>query len=367
MNPVITDREIRMLEFDAIRERLAEGALTPPARRRARELLPIAQWEAVERLLRETGEGRLLCAKGAVPLHETGDLEPVLERARRGGVLSGEELYAVSTFLRGVQRCRQFFRGEEAAALYPLLSALAGSLQGSEELLRQLRRSVDSDGSVLDEASPELASLRRKQRALQEQIREKMNSYLRSSFSRYLQEPLITIRNGRYVLPVKQEYRHQLKGDCSRPIRQRGDPVRGTGAGGDHAERAFFPGPAGGAGGGADPLPAQRPGRPALRGASGRLGDLHRAGFYPCPGTAESGDGGSRPRLFPQGSSRLHLEEARHPLLEDPVPLNLSLGEDLRVMVITGPNTGGENGGLEDGGPDGGYGPVRPAPARRAR
>jgi len=342
LNPVITDREIRMLEFDAIRERLAEGALTPPARRRARELLPIAQWEAVERLLRETGEGRLLCAKGAVPLHETGDLEPVLERARRGGVLSGEELYAVSTFLRGVQRCRQFFRGEEAAALYPLLSALAGSLQGSEELLRQLRRSVDSDGSVLDEASPELASLRRKQRALQEQIREKMNSYLRSSFSRYLQEPLITIRNGRYVLPVKQEYRHQLKGivhdqsASGATLFVEPEPVvimqNELSSLARQEEREV------------ERILSQLSALVGQRSAE-LLGDWEiytELDFILARGRLSLEMGGAAPRLFPQGSSRLHLEEARHPLLEDPVPLNLSLGEDLRVMVITGPNTGGK-------------------------
>ena len=97
--------------------------------------------------------------------------------------------------------------------IYPLLSGLASLLDGCAALGRELARCIDPDGELLDSASPELASLRRRERRLQENIREKMDSYLRNPAKRrLLQEVLITIRGNRFVLPVKQEYRHQISG-----------------------------------------------------------------------------------------------------------------------------------------------------------
>ena len=115
---IITDREIKVLEFDAIRERLAALASTPMGRQRALELMPLADAAAVEQLLRETGEGRLLHARGVFSPPSMADIEPYVLRADKGGILSGAELAAVALFLKGARRWQQLMKSEEPR-LYP--------------------------------------------------------------------------------------------------------------------------------------------------------------------------------------------------------------------------------------------------------
>ncbi len=344
MNQVITAREIEALEFNEIRERLAALAVTPMGRRAAKTLLPSADREIVERRLGETGEGRLLCARTAFSISPVEDIAPLVNRAGKGGALQGGELAAVVRFLQGVRRWRRFFESGEKGDLYPLLNALASLFDGCASLFGELSRCIDPDGHLLDSASPALASLRRRERTLQERIREKLDSYLREPAKRrYLQEALVTIRGGRFVLPVKQEYRQQISG-----------VVHDQSASG----ATLF----------VEPLPvvqlqneltgvrneSARESERILRELSGKTAAaaeplLHDCSLYGrldlivARGRLSLEQNGAAPQLLLEGGKELHLEEARHPLLgEKAVPLTVTMDQGCRVMVITGPNTGGK-------------------------
>ncbi|NLA26341.1 MAG: endonuclease MutS2, partial [Firmicutes bacterium] len=213
MADVITAREIESLEFNEIRKSLAALTVTSMAKQGAERLLPSADCFVVERRLQETGEGRLLWSRGLFSLSPVEDISPLVVRAEKGGALQGSDLAAVGAFLKGVQRCRRFFQDGGKAEMFPLMAGLALTMNGCAALSREMNRCIDSDGEVLDSASPELGTLRRRERRLQENIREKMDSYLRNPAQRrLLQEAIITIRGNRFVLPVKQEYSRQIRG-----------------------------------------------------------------------------------------------------------------------------------------------------------
>ena len=344
MTDVITGREIKSLEFNEIRRILAALTVTPMARRAAEGLLPSPDAEHVEQRLQETGEGRLLCARGSFSPPPVDDISPQVTRAEKGGALQGSELAAVSGFLKGVQRCLRFFREGENAEVYPLLARLALLLDGCEALGRELVRSVDDDGGVLDGASPELAALRRRERRLEDNIREKMDSYLRNPAQRrLLQEALITLRGNRFVLPVKQEHRRLISGvvhDQSAsgatlfiepmPVVQLQNELAGVQS--DIAREI-------------ERILRLLSGRVAeaacaLRSDSSLYGQLD---LVIARGRLSLEQNAAPPQLLLGGKPQLHLERARHPLLgEAAVPLTVSMDEESRILVITGPNTGGK-------------------------
>jgi DNA mismatch repair protein MutS2 len=210
---VIRTREIMILEFDRIRKDLASLTISPMGLSRALELEPLADLTRVRRRQRETGEARLLCSRSAFAPAAVEDISPFLTRAEKGALLYGPDLARIKVFIRAARRWPLFFREIEQLELYPLLAEQAALIKPAVELGSQLEKAVDEDGNLLDSASPELASIRAKKQNLQNKIRDKLDDYIRSSnYRRYLQEALVTIRSGRYVLPVKQEYRQQLDG-----------------------------------------------------------------------------------------------------------------------------------------------------------
>ena len=344
MRQVIREREIKALEFAVIRNDLAELTLTPMGRQMALEMIPAADRSVVERLQKETNEGRLLCARGIFTPQAAGDIEPLVLRAQKGGILSGAECAHLALFLKGISRWRQFVKSYDQRDLCPLLSEMVSRLNGFTELARRLQASVDEEGKLLDEASPLLSDLRRKQRALQERIREKLDGYLRDPHtSRYLQDPIITIRSGRYVLPVKQEYRRQLNGvlhDQSAsgatlfiepmPVVQLQNQLTALFA---QAEREI------------ERILSEFSSIVAGI-ATGLLADRMIYGeldFIVARGRLSLRLKGCEPQLLNSEELRLSLAGARHPLLkEGAVPLSVNLDDENRVLIITGPNTGGK-------------------------
>jgi DNA mismatch repair protein MutS2 len=344
LTSVITQREIKVLEFDQIRQQLAEFTVSPMAFNMAQQLLPAADHAFIERRLQETSEGRLLSIKNSFAPSVVEDIEPLLTRAVKGAILTGSELAAVMSFIKAARRWITFFKDHDQILYYPLLADLAALIKPCSELGAALDRSIDTDGHVLDGASPLLSSLRRKKLSLQSKIRDKLDDYTRSAtYRRYLQEALVTIRGGRYVLPVKQEYRQYMDGvvhDQSSsgatvfiepmPVVQMQNELTTLQRQEEsEVERILYHLSSLAAGAADD-----------LRQDCSLYGELD---FIAARGRLSLALGCSEPQLQPGGDPGYSLDNALHPLLPGKkIPLNVQLGGQVHTLVVTGPNTGGK-------------------------
>jgi len=268
--------------------------------------------------------------------------------APEGAILDGASLVAIRATLDTVDRIRQFIQKRECQN-YTNLQAIAVPLDSCDSLRAQLVRCLDSDGSVLDNASPKLRELRMQSAALESRIQRHLDGMLRNQqWEHTLQEHFVTTRSGRFVVPVKRDARADLPGivhDLS------------------NSGQTLFIEPAETVGWGNDLARTRLEERDEVRrilaelsaGVRGRLSVLHGnlhilaeldAG---CAITRWSGDNGCDLPIFGKG---LRLEKARHPLLQmqfrkegqgrEVVPLNLTLPATCKAMAVTGSNTGGK-------------------------
>ena len=201
----------RLLEFDQVRQRLAEFARTPLGRERCRRLEAAADPLVIAAALQETTEARHFTdSGGALEFGPEQDLREPVERALLGGLLRGEELHALRMFVRAARFSRnELLRYDEL----PLLAAIAENLPPLGDLDAQIGAAISPAGEVLDYASPLLGRLRAEARQAQSRLNEIMERQLRRLQRQELvQEPLITQRNGRMVLLVKAEMRYRVPG-----------------------------------------------------------------------------------------------------------------------------------------------------------
>ncbi|HHX87736.1 MAG TPA: endonuclease MutS2 [Firmicutes bacterium] len=344
MNQALTEREVNSLGFKEIRDMLADLTVTPMAGEQARRLMPSADYYEVSRSLAETSEARLLAGRGSINPPAVEDIDPYLNRIQKGGQLHGIELARIAAFLQGVHRCQHFFKSSPHMEDYPRLASIAGGFNPCSELARRLESSLDPEGQVLDSASVELKSLRRRQRAAGEKIRDKLESYLRSpGWNRYLQEPLVTIRSGRYVLPVKQEYHNRVPGvvhDQSSsgatwfieplPVVELQNQLAVLNHQEEQEIERIF-----------SQLTAL-----VEEHASALSRNCHlygRLDLILARGRLSLNQSAVDPQLVCGRPQQMSLVRARHPLIKgEVVPLTVNLGSRIQGLVITGPNTGGK-------------------------
>lgn len=337
----LQEKSARILEFDKIRQILAGFTASKPGEELAISLQPATVLEEVARAQKETTEARELWQTSRVPLDGIFDLRAAAEGARRGKVLSPEELLATGATLRAARLLRKSL-GEEAEERAPVLSALAAGLTTFPQLEAALTKAIGPDGEVRDEASPVLRSLRRQAQTLQNSIRERLDALTRSGETqKYLQEALVTIRNGRYVLPVKQEFRQYIPGivhdqsasgatlfieptavvELNNKLRRVEVEIK------EEIERIL--------------TELSRQVGEAAAGILANQEILARLDLAFAKARYSLSIGGAEPVLNTRGFIR--LLQARHPLLEgEVVPIDLELGGDFHVLIITGPNTGGK-------------------------
>ncbi len=344
MAGVITEREIKVLEFDQIRDKLKAMTVSPMGSKTASQLLPGSEPELIGRQLMETSESRLLCSKNAFSPSAVEDIKPHLDRAGKGAMLSGPELAVVMLFIKAAQRWPKFFSNRDHRELYPMINEIAAQVHMGEGLYAALKRALDEEGNILDTASAELSALRRKKHSLQNKIREKLDQYIRStSYRRYLQDALVTIRGGRYVLPVKQEYRQHLEGvvhDQSSSgatvfieplpvVEMQNSMASLQKQEEEEIERILF--------------------QLSNRVSSAENQLMHNRELYSkldfivACGRLSLDMGGIEPRLIKEGQNLAFIDQGIHPLLSgEKVPLTVELGDDIQTLVVTGPNTGGK-------------------------
>ncbi len=337
----MNENTLRKLEFDRIREMLAKHASTTRGKELALDLYPGTDTRTIIQVQAETTQARrILQVRPEVPLGGIRDLRGVLKQARLGGVLEPHQLLDVADTLVGGRRLKGFLLGLEGTA--PLLAARAVGIREFPFLEEEIKRCIGEEGEVKDDASPELARLRQRMRTLKNRIREKLDALTRSpELRRYLQDPIVTLRRDRYVVPVKEEYQDRVPG-----------VVHDQSASG---ATLFI-----------EPMPVVRLGN-ELRAVESRerkeveriLENLSREVANQEKALAETLKIlAELDLIFARGSLSLALsavepefndegwidiKKGRHPLLGGvAVPVDIYLGRDFSTMVITGPNTGGK-------------------------
>jgi DNA mismatch repair protein MutS2 len=331
---------LRALEYAAILEQLAALTAFSPSRERAMELLPVADAAHVGLLEEQTDEAvRLLDEQPQASIGGARDIRGALERASRGGRLTAQELLDVAETCRAAGLFRERLMSWRSRHL----SELRDELDPAPALSERIERSVDEAGEILDSASTELAAIRKRLRVAQDRVRERLNAMLRSSdLAAVIGEAIVTVRAGRYVIPIRAEAKGRLKGivhDQSASgatlfveplsvVELNNTWTEATLAQAREEERIL------------DELSAEVEARAATLGASLRA--LATADLWLARARLAAQMDGVRPDA---STDAVELLAARHPLLgPSAVPIDLRLGDRFgyRALVVTGPNTGGK-------------------------
>ena len=335
----MNEHTAKVLDYDLIRDELQTYTVTPMGHTLARQLQPHADRALLDIQLRETSEmADLLAAGDDLPLASVADLRVHVEAAQLAGYyLEGQQLLEVADCLEVLQQLRRFTRHNFQRI--PLLARRLAPLADFSIFLRQIRSALDERGAVRDSASPLLQEIRRTLNHTSERIHRTLLR-LMATHSSVVQDAVVTIRNDRFVVPLKTDFRRALQGI-----------VHGESASG----ATVYVEPESVVGLNNDLLQTrakeERAVREVLRELTERLAAqrvaveqglklLGEVDLIVAKGRLSRRMHGVAPHMTTE--KRLRLVAARHPLLTDPVPIDIHLGPQERTLVITGPNTGGK-------------------------
>jgi DNA mismatch repair protein MutS2 len=344
---------LRALEFDRIVEAVGRLAQTPPGAERLAHLQPLHDAAAVASALAMTAEAaRFLSGTGEIALRAPADLPDIISALPvEARALEPLQLLGLSTFLASIEATAAGIRRSRAS--FALLGTLVEPAASFEREIADVRRKVDPSGDVVDEASPELKSLRDRLRKQRSRLRGTLESYLRGKdTAKYLQQQIVTDRNGRYVLVIRAENRTAIPGI-----------VHGSSASG----ASLFLEPLSTVEINNDIVALEQQEHEEVHRILLALADAFRRRGAELDRTIEAATaldvvqakaryslevGGILPKVSSDG--RLELRAARHPLLIakgiDVMPVDVLLIPPTRALVITGPNTGGKTVALKTAG-----------------
>ncbi len=332
-------KSIALLEFPLVRERLAAATGFPPGRRLAEAIVPVDDPVLVAIGLEETSQVRaLLAERPSAGIGGAHDIGPAVDRAARGGRLDAGQFAAIAQTIEAAGRLRDTLAEDRR----PLLHELARSLHPLPGLRSTLERSFDPTGELLDTASPRLGGLRRATRIAYERLRSRLEQLVHSSeLGPALQDPIVTLRNGRYVVPVRADARSRVKGIVH--------DASGSG-------QTLF----------VEPLVAVEMGNAWREAQVAEAAEVERildelsalvgsqaaplaetlaalARFDLWSAKARLAEEMDAVRAEAAPGAEISLKGARHPgLTGSVVPIDVELGTDFRALLVTGPNTGGK-------------------------
>ncbi len=339
---MMKERTLRVLEFTRIRELLAEGALTPAGAEKCRMLEPADELAAVQALQAETEEATVILQyTGGHPMIAFPDVKPALVICEKGGSLSAGMLLNVAELLRASRAAQDALLTERENT--PILRAKAEGLFVARNIERDITDAIISEDEIADRASSELMNIRRHLRGAQDRIREKLNQMIHSAtLQKALQDPIITVRNNRYVLPVRAEFRSSVPGlvhdQSSSGATLFIEPMAAVEMGNELKQWE---------------LKEQQEIARILAALSAEVAPYAAAMAETQEQLAELdfifAKGLLSRRFFcvsPKMNNEGHLKiiRGRHPLIdpEKVVPSTIWLGEEFTSLIITGPNTGGK-------------------------
>ena len=329
------------LELPAVLEMLAAQAESELGKAAARELQPSGNTEEVRRRLTETSDAaRLMTLRGSPSFSGARDIRPALERARLGGALNTRELLDIAGLARCARLCKAYLAEEKNEKTS--IDSLFHALRANKYLEERIYTAIPAEDEIADSASSDLADIRRKMRAASARAREALNKILASpSYAKALQEPIITMRSDRYVLPVRADHKSAVPG-LVHDISSSGmtlfiEPMAAVKANNELRELAAK-----------EKLEIER----ILAELSAECAEHADDFSEDCVLLVRLDLIFAKARLSYKmdataaelSERNINLRRARHPLLDPAkaVPIDLNLGEEFDTLVITGPNTGGK-------------------------
>ncbi|GAA3345766.1 endonuclease MutS2 [Lysinibacillus fusiformis] len=343
---MIAERALKTLEYDKVRQQVATYCTSSIGKSAIEELVPQTDFDKVVQLLEEMDEGlSILRVKGNVPMGGIFDVRPSARRAQIGGMLAAIELMEISSTIRASRILRNFIEDLEADEVIeiPHFIAKKETMPVLTGLQHEINNCIDDNGAVLDSASTTLRTIRQSLRSEEAKVRSKLESLIRgSNASKMLSDTLVTIRNDRFVIPVKQEYRHHYGGivhdqsssgqtlfiEPDSIVQANNEIHRLKMKEQAEVERILLA------------LSAMvQDVAPDLFNLVKVLGDID---VILAKGKYGQANKCTMPKMNQDGYIR--LVRARHPLLpiDTAVPNDIEFGKDITAVVITGPNTGGK-------------------------
>ena len=339
---MIKERTLRVLEFTRIRELLAEGALTETGAEKCRALVPFCDLPSALAAQEETEEAAVILQyTGGHPLSAFPDVRPALAVCEKGGNLSAGMLLSVAELLRASRGARDALVTDRDNT--PVLRRRAEGLFTARNLEKDITDAIISEDEIADRASSELMNIRRHLRGAQDRIRDRLNQMIHSAaLQKALQDPIITVRNNRYVLPVRAEFRSSVPGlvhdQSSSGATLFIEPMAAVEMGNElkqwelkeQQEIARI----------LAALSAEAaPYASAMAETQEQLAELD---FIFAKGLLSRRFFCVSPKMNNEG--HLKIIRGRHPLIdpEKVVPSTIWLGEEFTSLIITGPNTGGK-------------------------
>lgn len=335
----MNEQTLDKLQYNDLIQHVERYCISGFGRNLLRSQRPTSHLQTVNKRLQETSEARaILDATSHVPFIGVSDMEPLIGKISRGIQLEASELEAVAEFFRGARKLKRFMA--EQAFFAPLLSQYAGEMSEWRSIEEEIIQSIRG-GRVVDDASKELKRVRKQIDILEGRIEERLNKFLKSAANREaIQDGFVTKKQDRFTIPIKASYKHKVAGaivDTS----SRGTTVfiepeavaklnaelvvkRTEEAVEIYQVLATLTGIV------AEALPT----------IEATLDVIAQYDMVFAKGKYSQTIDGIAPRV--NGVGKIRLKQVRHPLLERAVPLDFSLGETYRGLIITGPNAGGK-------------------------
>ncbi len=341
----MNEKVLRTLEYNKILDQLTEYAFSADAKSRCQKLRPITDRAQIEQLQQQTSDALSRLFKyGSLSFSGVTDIRDSLKRLEIGGALSAIELLRVCSLLESAKRAKAFARSQDDSDQPDdSLTGLFAGIEPLTPLCDEIRRCILSEDEIADDASSTLHSIRRSMRGMNDKIRAQMNSMINNTTTRsYLQDTVITMRDGRYCLPVKAEAKSLVPGmihdQSSTGSTLFIEPMAVVNLNNEYKELQ---------------LREQEEIEVILAGLSNLtasyatqlLADyelLTELDFIFARAAFAQTYNGVAPLFNDDG--RIHIRKGRHPLLDPKkvVPIDVRLGEDFRLLIVTGPNTGGK-------------------------
>ncbi|MFY9473042.1 MAG: endonuclease MutS2 [Tepidanaerobacteraceae bacterium] len=331
-----------VLEYDKIKNILREYVISTLAEEKILEMRPFDDIDLVKRLQQETSEGVALLKAGInLPLSGIRDIRNGLSLAKMGAILSPGQLLEIASTLRTSRLVKALWREKKLEGIN-IIDDIVNCLHSFQSLEEKIEKAIISEDEIADDASPKLSSIRRQKRVLSQNIKNKLNEIISSpNYQKVLQEAIVTVRQDRYVVPVKQEFKGSIPGVIHDQSASGAtlyiEPMAVVQMNNELRQLE---------------LEEDREIERILRDFSGKVQENHdpildtlynlaQLDFIMAKAGYSLDINGVEPIFNDRGY--INISRGRHPLLKGHVvPLDVYLGDKFNILIITGPNTGGK-------------------------